>query len=53
MCQIGDTGRLGLCALNFEFLKNTSIFLFLVSIFHEKSESETKRLYEATLLKQL
>jgi len=27
MCQIGDTGHLGLCTWNFEVLKNLSIFL--------------------------
>jgi len=35
VCSIGDTGPLGLCALNFEFFKNTSIFLFYVSIFYK------------------
>ena len=47
-----EAGRLGLCAWNFEFLKNTGIFLFLISIFHEKRESETNRLHEAALLKR-
>ena len=36
MCRIGDTGRLGQFAWNFEFLKNISIFLFFVSIFHNR-----------------
>jgi len=36
MCRIGDTGRLGQFAWNFEFQKNISIFLFFVSIFHNR-----------------
>ena len=36
ICQIRDTGHLGLCAWNFEFLKNLSMFLFFVSIFHSR-----------------
>jgi len=32
MCQIGETGPLGLCACEFEFYKNTSIFLFFVNV---------------------
>jgi len=36
MCWIVDTGRLSQFAWNFEFLKNISIFLFFVSIFHNR-----------------
>jgi len=36
MCRIGDTGRLGQFAWNFVFLKNISIFLFFISIFHNR-----------------
>jgi len=36
MCRIGDTGCLCQFAWNFEFFKNSSIFLFFVSIFHNR-----------------
>jgi len=36
MCRIWDTGRLVQFAWNFEFLKNISIFLFFVRIFHNR-----------------
>jgi len=52
MCRIEDTGRLGQFASNFEFLKTISIFLFFVSIFHNRKEKQTKWLHEAALLKK-
>jgi len=36
ICRIGDTGRFGQFAWNFQSLKNISIFLFFVSIFHNR-----------------
>jgi len=36
MFRIGDTGHLVQFTWNFEFLKHISVFLFFVSIFHNR-----------------